>query len=89
MSTDPTYVNPLLPRMVRDVLIELTDERIDQNQAVDELVAICLSVHANARGYGKMLGEETVLDAVTRGGLDHRSAQGWLAVVREKLGRAS
>jgi hypothetical protein len=73
--------------MLWDVLVEFQDGRLDKYQATTALTDICKSVHANARGYGKMEGEEVVLDAVVYGGLDHKSAKGWLAVTREKLAK--
>lgn len=85
MSTSEQTVNPILIREIDDLLTEWDERRIDRNDVVLNLLNIIKSVDANARGYAKLQGEETALDAVVNGGLDHGSAANWLAVVREKL----
>jgi hypothetical protein len=51
----------------------------------DSVMKIIESVHANALGYGQLLGEERVLDALIEGRLAKASQRHWWDSVKQKI----
>jgi hypothetical protein len=53
--------------------------------ATDRLMKIIESVHQNALGYGQLIGEERVLDALIEGRLPKASQRHWWDTTKQKI----
>lgn len=70
--------------MIREVVLDALPDGNPEG-TVQRLMEITESVHENALGYGQLIGEERVLDALIEGRLSKGSQRHWWEATKQKI----
>lgn len=85
MTGATSELRNMVAHTVNEGLDDFRMGRASNDELVRRVMEIITSVHENALGYGQLIGEERVLDALIEGRLSKGSQRHWWNSVKEKI----